>query len=91
MEEMYATLDDVVRFVPHRICRSDDDMYHQNGIHLNENLGTPQMLKDFYRVSQIGCPLLHERNQLQDMYLKKAWYLKTNIDTNSSTDFEKLH
>ena len=23
------------------------------------------------------------------MYLKKAWYLKTYIDTNSSTDFEK--
>ena len=25
------------------------------------------------------------------MYLKKAWYLKTYIDANSSTDFEKLH
>ena len=25
------------------------------------------------------------------MYLKKAWYLKTYIDTNSSIDFEKLH
>ena len=25
------------------------------------------------------------------MYLRKAWYLKTYIDTNSSIDFEKLH
>ena len=25
------------------------------------------------------------------MYLKKAWHLKTYIDTNSSIDFEKLH
>ena len=25
------------------------------------------------------------------MYLKKAWYLKTYIDTKSSIDFEKLH
>ena len=25
------------------------------------------------------------------MYLKKAWYLKTYIDANSSIDFEKLH
>ena len=25
------------------------------------------------------------------MYLKKAWYLKTYKDTNSSKDFEKLH
>ena len=25
------------------------------------------------------------------MYLKKAWYLKTYIETNSSIDFEKLH
>ena len=25
------------------------------------------------------------------MYLKKAWYLKTYIDTNSSIDFEILH
>ena len=25
------------------------------------------------------------------MYLKKAWYLKTYIDTNSFIDFEKLH
>ena len=24
------------------------------------------------------------------MYLKKAWYLKKHIDTNSSIDFEKL-
>ena len=24
------------------------------------------------------------------MYLKKAWYLKTYIDTNSSIDFEKV-
>ena len=25
------------------------------------------------------------------MYLKIGWHLKTYIDTNSSTDFEKLH
>ena len=25
------------------------------------------------------------------MYLKKAWYNKTYIDTNNSIDFEKLH
>ena len=26
-----------------------------------------------------------------NMYLKKAWYHKTYIDTNSSIDFETLH
>ena len=52
MEEMYTTFDDVVRFVPHQICRSDDKIYHQDRIHLNETLGTPQMWKDFHIVSQ---------------------------------------
>ena len=31
------------------------------------------------------------KTMYRNMYLKKAWYHKTYIDTNSSIDFEKLH
>ena len=40
-----------VRYVSHPECRVENSMFADDGIHLNKELGTPQLLKDFYRVS----------------------------------------
>ena len=47
LAELYNSLEDNVRFVQDPICGVDNEMYDQDGIHLNEKLGTLQMLKDF--------------------------------------------
>ena len=43
------------------------------------------------KITGILLARCHAINPYRYMYLKKAWYLKTYIDTNSSIDFEKLH
>ena len=58
LAELYNSSEDNVRFVQHPICRVDNEMYDQDEVHLNENLGTLQMLKDFYKV-----PLFRRRSQ----------------------------
>ena len=40
-----------VRFFPHPVCQVKNSTVAENGIHLNKEPGTPQLLKDFYRVS----------------------------------------
>ena len=40
-----------VRFVSYPVCRVENSMFADDGIHLNKELGTPQLVKDFYRVS----------------------------------------
>ena len=69
LAELYNSLEDNIRFVQHPICRVDNEMYDHNemydqdGVHLNEKLGTLQMLKDFYRVNQGKPPFLTRRSQ----------------------------
>ena len=35
----------------HPLCRKEDILYDKDGIHLNKDTGTVQLLKDFLRVS----------------------------------------
>ena len=63
LAELYNSLEDNIRFVQHPICRVDNEMYDQDGVHSNEKLGTLQMLKDFYRVNQGKSPFLTRRSQ----------------------------
>ena len=48
----YPGLTSKVRFVQHPTCKKENSLYEADGIHLNNKLGTPQLMKDFYRVSQ---------------------------------------
>ena len=59
IEEAFSSL---MGYVEHPICRSDNELYDNDGIHLNRNLGTPQILKDFYRVKQARKPFLSRKN-----------------------------
>ena len=63
LAELYNSLEDNIRFVQHPVCRVDNEMYDQDGVHLNEKLGTLQMLKDFYRVNQGKPPFSTKRSQ----------------------------
>ena len=62
IEETHASLDGDISYVQHPICMSDNELYDSDGIHLNKRFGTPQILKDFYRVKQGRKPIfLQER------------------------------
>ena len=41
-----------VRYVSHPVCRVENTLYDRDGIHLNKQMGAPQLMKDFFRVSQ---------------------------------------
>ena len=62
IEEAFSFLKGDIRYVEHPICRSDNELYDNDGIHLNRNLGTPQILKNFYRVKQGRKPFLSGKN-----------------------------
>ena len=38
LAELYNSLEDNIRFVKHPNCRINNEMYDQDGVHLNENL-----------------------------------------------------
>ena len=65
LSDLYNSLEDPdnIRFVQHPICRADNEMYDQDGVHLNEKLGHLQMLKDFYSVNQGKSPFLTRQSQ----------------------------
>ena len=48
IEEAFSSPKGDTRNVEHPICRSDNELYDNDGIHLNRNLGPAQILKDFY-------------------------------------------
>ena len=62
IEEAFSSLKGDIHYVEHPICRSDNELYDNDGIHLNGNLGTPQILKDVYRVKQGRKPFLSRKN-----------------------------
>ena len=39
------------RFVSHSVCRVENSLFADDGILLNKELDTPQLLKEFYRFS----------------------------------------
>ena len=41
-----------VRYVSHPVRRVENTLYDRDGIHLNKQMCTPQLMKDFFRVSQ---------------------------------------
>ena len=62
IEEAFSSLKGDIRYVEHPICRSDNELYDNDGIHLNRTLGIPQILKDFCRVKQGTEPFLSRKN-----------------------------
>ena len=66
LEQSHMNMKAQVRYVTHQVCRVDHSMFREDGIHLNKDVGTPQLLKDFYHVA--------ERKQPFEEILKKKAY-----------------
>ena len=59
----YSSLTEKVRYVEHPVCRKEDILYDKDGIHLNKDAETVQLLKDFFRVSTGKKPFTELKRQ----------------------------
>ena len=61
LQEEYPNLKGRVRFVEHPIRRVDNELYDDDGVHLNNSLGIPQLLKYFSSVMRGRKPFSHRK------------------------------